>query len=190
MSEEAQLEPVESPVIPVREGIELRLVDPNTSPEMFAIVQKNMERLKPFVAWAGEVYSEEDRFKGFMFQLDQFKAGTAYPMTIWAENKPIGMADIRDIGSELGAEIGYWIDEDYEGQGIVTQSLQNLIDFARSRHDISRINLNTMSDNDASKNVAERLGFELADSTVLDEGRFAGRTENHYIKIYANEQAS
>ncbi len=188
MNEELQLAPSEAPVIPVKAGVELRLVDPETAPEMFALVQKNLGRLEPFVAWADEVYSEEDRFKGFMFQLEQYNAGTAYPMTIWVDGKPAGMVDIRDIGSEEGAEVGCWIDEDHEGQRIVKDSLIALIDFARARHKIDRIRWTAMEDNDSSLGLAKSLGFEPVSITPITEGKFEGRNEVIYAKTYEPRQ--
>jgi ribosomal-protein-serine acetyltransferase len=190
MNEEIQLAPPGELTIPVRDGVELRLVDPATSPEMFALIQKNLDRFKPYINWADEVYNEEDRFRGFMFQLDQYYAGTAYPMAIWVDSKIVGTVDIRDIGSEDGAEVGYLIDEDYKGQGIVKQSLLTLIDFARSRHQIDRIRLNTMEDNAASRGLAESMGFEVASITPITEGRFVGRNEANYVKVYEQQEAA
>ncbi len=57
-------------------------------------------------------------------------------------------------------EIGYWLSEPYQGRGLITRSCIKLIDFAFSELELHRIEIRILSDNEKSKGVPIRLGFQ------------------------------
>lgn len=61
---------------------------------------------------------------------------------------------------EGSAELGYWIGEDYQGQGYATEASEALINRAFGELDIERIYASFRQENLASKRVLEKLGFE------------------------------
>lgn len=64
------------------------------------------------------------------------------------------------IDSYIGvADLGYWIDADAEGRGVVIHAARALIDHLHHDRGIRRIEIRTATDNIRSRAVAERLGF-------------------------------
>jgi len=59
------------------------------------------------------------------------------------------------------AEIGYWLSEPLQKKGIVTKSVQVLIDFAFRKLDINRIQIKCNTENIRSKKIPQRLGFHF-----------------------------
>lgn len=57
------------------------------------------------------------------------------------------------------AEMGYYLAEEYWGQGIMTQAVKELCDHIFSRTDILRIYAEPFVDNTASRRVLEKAGF-------------------------------
>lgn len=82
------------------------------------------------------------------------------------------------------AEMGYWIAEDYWGQGIVPQAIQLMVKHGFKTFDITRIFARTFDTNIKSQRVLEKTGFKLEaeltgtfykNGTVYDELIYAVR---------------
>lgn len=101
-----------------------------------------------------------------------------YAMGIYVDGQLVGNVDVRDIVNGQSAEVGYLLAEAFTGRGIVTKSMTALMDYVQKKHDMRKFYLNTYADNEASKRVAERLGFALASESLADNGR----VEAHYEK--------
>jgi len=73
-------------------------------------------------------------------------------------------------------EIGYWLSESYQKNGIVTESLKFLINYAFEELDINRIQIRCATGNLPSKNIPKRLNFEFEgiehDGEILSDGEF------------------
>ena len=71
------------------------------------------------------------------------------------------------------ADIGYWIDEEWEGRGVVTEAVEALIDHLIDEERIHRFVIRAAVGNTRSRALAERLGFVfegvLRQSLVLDD---------------------
>ena len=82
------------------------------------------------------------------------------------DDVPIGCAEllIHPDGNhwwgEGSAELGYWVAEEYQGNGYVTQACKMLIKHAFEDLNIQRIFASYKKENLASKRVLEKLGFE------------------------------
>jgi ribosomal-protein-alanine N-acetyltransferase len=58
------------------------------------------------------------------------------------------------------AEVWYWLGEKYWGQGIATEALEPLIEFAFDRLKIGRLEANIFRWNKASAKLLEKFGFK------------------------------
>jgi RimJ/RimL family protein N-acetyltransferase len=61
---------------------------------------------------------------------------------------------------EGSAELGYWVAEEYQGQGFATEACKILIKRAFDDLNIKQIFATYKKENIASKRVLEKLGFE------------------------------
>ena len=57
-------------------------------------------------------------------------------------------------------EAFYWLDRRYRGQGITSEALNLITDWAFSEQGMARVHLVTHVDNPGSQRVAERCGFQ------------------------------
>jgi len=72
----------------------------------------------------------------------------------------IGFFPQTDI-HEKSAEVGYWLAEEYWGQGIMTNAIQEIVDYGFQTFDIVRIFARPFSTNLNSQRVLEKAGFTL-----------------------------
>jgi RimJ/RimL family protein N-acetyltransferase len=77
----------------------------------------------------------------------------------------IGIHPQSDI-MRKNAELGYWLGESYWGRGIITAAIPQMLDFAFSTYDITRVFARPFGNNPASARVLEKCGFKL-EATIL-----------------------
>ncbi len=70
----------------------------------------------------------------------------------------IGIFPQSDI-HEKSAEMGYWLAEEFWGQGIMTKAIQEIVAYGFSTFDIVRIFARPFSTNLQSQRVLEKAGF-------------------------------
>jgi len=58
-------------------------------------------------------------------------------------------------------EIGYWLAEEYQGQGMMTRCVETICQRAFHRMDINRIQIKCACGNHRSRAIPQRLGFAL-----------------------------
>lgn len=72
-------------------------------------------------------------------------------------------------GSEGGLpNIGYWLGEEYTGQGIAKRATQTLTDFAHEELSTPILELEIRGDNEPSKGVARSAGYNFVAERVKD----------------------
>ena len=75
-------------------------------------------------------------------------------------------------------ELGYWLDPEHRGRGIVTRSTARLTDYAFTDQDCNRVVLHCAVGNVKSRAVAERLGF--VQEGILREAEWLNE---HYVDL-------
>lgn len=71
----------------------------------------------------------------------------------------IGFKDTDPLNKKT--EIGYWLSEKHQGQGIMTKSVARLCDYAFSMEEINRIQIKCAVGNFPSSSIPKRLGFKF-----------------------------
>jgi RimJ/RimL family protein N-acetyltransferase len=89
------------------------------------------------------------------------------------------------------AELGYWLAEPFWGQGIISEAIRQVVDFAFTTYDIDRVFARPFGTNLASQKVLEKNTFILEgrfekilikNGEYLDELVYAIRRENWKTK--------
>ena len=85
-----------------------------------------------------------------------------YVFAIRNQNEFIGLIGLKSTDKvNKKTEIGYWLSEKYQKQGIMTKSVSKLCDFAFNELGINRIQIKCAVGNDQSKNIPKRLNFKF-----------------------------
>ncbi|MDQ1281811.1 MAG: ribosomal-protein-serine acetyltransferase, partial [Patescibacteria group bacterium] len=149
-------------ILKVDENIEMRLRSLEDLEESFAVTKKNINHLKTFLSWAKDDFSIEDSEKFIIACEEGFAEGKKLDLAIFYDGKMIGSAGFHTIKKDNKmAEIGYWIDEDYEGKGIVSKCVNALVKYGFEELGLNRIQILCATLNKASGAVAVKCGFIL-----------------------------
>lgn len=147
-------------LLKVENNLELEDLKPEFAGELYNLVDKNRTRLREFLGWLDNMNSTEDETRF----INEINNEIITSFAIKFENKIIGTIDFHDFeesDDEKVADIGYWIDFDFEGKGIVGKCCKTLIKYGFDELKLSRIFIHCDVRNTKSENVAKNAGFEF-----------------------------
>ena len=89
------------------------------------------------------------------------KAGTAMPFVIEVDGRFAGQVTVNNIvrGSAQFASIGYWIDREFAGRGVMPRAVALVIDHCLTTAGLHRIEVCIRPENSNSLRVVEKLGI-------------------------------
>jgi ribosomal-protein-serine acetyltransferase len=141
------------------DGLVVRTYVLDDAPELFALVDANRERLRPWMIWEPQTTSPEDAqaFIERSLAAEHDLEGNG----IWLDGTLIGGVGLSVDTMANSGEIGYWLNGAHEGRGIITRTCERFFDVAFDELGLHRMELQAASSNERSRAVAERLGMTL-----------------------------
>jgi ribosomal-protein-alanine N-acetyltransferase len=164
-------------------------------PELRRLQRANLEHLRP---WEPSPQPGEDPSSltavanRVTKQRRDWKRGDSYTLlvTLHQRGEPIvGRVNFGGIlrGAFLNAYVGYWIDREHQGRGLMTEAVLGAFAFAFGVARLHRVQIAIMPRNAASLRVIEKVGARregLAERYL----RIAGRWEDHVIFAMTQEE--
>lgn len=89
---------------------------------------------------------------------------------------------------EKSAELGYWLAEEYWGQGVMTEAVRRICREAFGRFDLLRIYAEPFADNQGSRRVLEKAGF-TCEGTMRNGVYKNGRVHSYCVYSILREEA-
>jgi len=170
--------------IHIDDNISLRQLQASDAVDIFNTIDTEREylgRWLPFVEHTVSLeYTQEFVNAGINAPKEDFEL----VYTIRKENQFIGLIGFKETDRNNGqTEIGYWLSEKHQKQGIVTRSVKALCDYAFNDLNLNKVIIKCAVKNDASKNIPQRLGFKL--ETIEKDGELL--TGNVYtdLEVYS-----
>ena len=145
------------------------------------IVLRNREHLRTYMQWMTDDYSIEHARKfiveGIKNRLDKVTLGLA----LVRDGALIGSTGFNRLDwAARVCEIGYWIDRDSEGRGVVTRACRAMIEYAFDELEMNRIEIRCSAENERSAAIPKRLGFKL-EGTLRQAEVLHGRAHDFLI---------
>jgi len=137
----------------------LKLRQAEDAPSYFAFIQKNREHLAPWMPWLDGVEEVNDTLEYIQVCQENFKRDGSLDLGILYAGEWAGSVGFTQFQSDTSIRIGYWLGQEFQGKGIMTQSVQTLMDYAAAVYGTTRFEISCAVENTRSRAVAERLGF-------------------------------
>ncbi len=147
-------------------GITLRLIRQRDAGEWREVRRRNRDWLQP---WEASLPPEASLITDVPATFGQMvrrmrkdaRAGRALPWAIIADGRFVGQLTVGGItyGSLRSAYIGYWIDKDVAGRGIMPAAVAMACDFCLDVLRLHRVEINIRPENMASLRVVEKIGL-------------------------------
>ncbi len=163
--------------IPVNSSIILREIELSDAIDIFKTIDSQrlyFRKWLPFVDFTKEITDTQE----FIISTKEAQEkGRELTFVILFQERFVGLIGFKDIDkSNKKTEIGYWLSENYQKRGIITQSVQRLIHLAFEDMEMNRIQIKCANGNIPSKNIPKRLGFILEgierEGELLCDGHF------------------
>jgi ribosomal-protein-alanine N-acetyltransferase len=137
----------------------LALTDARTLAQLYT---ENREFLAPLEPLRPDAFYTFEGQRRHIAQLtDRRTAGGAYPFLITIGGKVVGAINLSNVvrGAFQNANVGYWVAESHNGEGVCTRALGLLCERAFTELGLHRIEAGTLPGNYASQRVLEKNGF-------------------------------
>ncbi len=137
---------------------------PGDGPEVYKAVVESLEELREWMPWAVETHDEEwyeiwSR-KGQLEFLS--RENLRMVLLLKGTNTIVGSSGLHEIDWVVPKfEIGYWVRTSFAGQGLITEAVNGITDFAFDVLEGRRIEIHCDALNERSAAVARRAGYEL-----------------------------
>ncbi|KFF60884.1 acetyltransferase [Cryobacterium sp. MLB-32] len=115
-------------------------------------------------------------------QLAALSSGAAVPMVLATPTAIVGRVTLSGIthGAFESASLGYWIDADVTGLGLMSAAVTRIVEIARAGVGLHRLQAGTLLHNYASQRVLQKAGFDYF-GTAPRYLRIAGEWQDHKL---------
>ncbi|HCU9712781.1 TPA: GNAT family N-acetyltransferase [Staphylococcus aureus] len=157
----------------VNEQIRLKILEAHDTEALFNLVNRSRNSLREWLAWVDATEQPSDTRAFIKSGLLQFADGNGFQCGIWYEGTLVGVIGLHEINHmHRKTSLGYYLDKQFEGHGIMTQAVEALIKYCFDEIELNRIEISAAVNNEKSQAIPERLGFTregmLRDNELLN----------------------
>jgi ribosomal-protein-serine acetyltransferase len=146
----------QQPTFHLANGRHLRPLDESDAAELYELVERNRARLAQWMAWAAEQTPDQT----LRFIHSQIAQNDGLTAALVADDRIVGVVGFHGIDwPNRSASIGYWLSEDEQGRGTMTEAVRALVEHAFTHWRLNRVEIRADIENLRSRAVPERLGF-------------------------------
>ena len=147
--------------IRVNDEILLRQAVETDRDDMWKALDAGRDYIGKYIPWMSEYKTEADHTAGYnkrRNEADHFDGSRGYIIEYKGELS--GTVGFGTPNSDNGIEIGHWLRQDLQGRGIVTRSVEKIIDMLIHEMGFHRVVIRAATSNLTSRGIPERLGFK------------------------------
>lgn len=146
------------------DGLLLRPFNDDDAAAFAHAVRESAETVGRWMPWCHAAYSEQDALDWFAVCRQGLKAGSAYEFGVFTEDDAeflggVGLNMISKLHSY--SNLGYWMRQTRQGQGIATRCVKALQSFAFETLQFHRLEIVVALGNEPSASVARKSGALL-----------------------------
>jgi len=144
-------------------GITLKSFTPDCAEELLEYYIRNKDHLSCYEPTRDNSFYTIEAQRDILFEsYKSLMNGTGIDLGIYNDNELIGKIKISNIvyGVFKNGIVGYSLDKEYQGKGYMTEALNLILKYAEDELDLHRLEASVLTDNDKSKSVLKRCGFE------------------------------
>ncbi|MBO9201543.1 MULTISPECIES: GNAT family N-acetyltransferase [Niastella] len=166
--------------IKVDNTLEMVLIDNQHAETLYQLVKLNRQHLREWLPWVDHMRSVEDFRKYINSSKQRYANHTEMGYVIMAGQVMVGRVGMYNIDlTNKSASIGYWLDKEWMGKGIITRCCKAIIEEGFSYLLLNRIEIRAATANSKSQAIPERLGFKR--EGIIRQGEFVN---NQFVDLY------
>jgi ribosomal-protein-serine acetyltransferase len=144
----------------VNDLISIDLLQQRDKEELFTLINDNRLHLRKWLLWVDKRLSPADFEPIIPIWIKNYADNNGFDAGIRFNKKLVGMIGLHYIDWKNKVTIiGYFLTESAQGQGIVTTSIRELLDYLFGELELNRVIIQCAESNIKSRAIPERLGF-------------------------------
>jgi len=144
----------------VDENLEMRLVAERYADELVSVILENFDHISCWMPWLTKEYSKNSALEFIRLSLKQYAEKESPNLLIFRDGEIVGIIGFNNLDLiHEATEIGYWLAEDAQGDGIITKCLRRLVEYGFEERNLQRIVILCAVGNSKSRAIPEKLGF-------------------------------
>lgn len=147
-------------------GVVLKQFVPTDAEPLFELVDQNRDHLAHLGQWDDNTTEKYPGFESVRRSITHPPIPSKLRLGIWRNRCLIGTVNLSPMTNAYTdqndlANIGYWISEEFCGQGLATTAVMALVKYAFQRMGILTVLAQVHKENVTSQRVLERVGFRM-----------------------------
>lgn len=164
----------------VDHDIELRLFKPKDSHKLFQLVEENRGHLREWLPWVENMTTPYHSKSLISLWQQQFSENHSCNLGIFFRGELVGSIGLHQIDwFNKFTNVGYFLAKKAEGHGIMTRTVQSILNYTFSYLGLNRAEIRCGVNNLKSRAIPERLGFVL-EGKIRDGENLLG----HYHDLF------
>ncbi|KPV42330.1 GNAT family N-acetyltransferase [Alicyclobacillus ferrooxydans] len=145
----------------VRDDIHLKLLELQDAKDVFTLTDGNRTYLREWLPWVDSTVTVDDTTAFIQSTLKQFAANHGFQAGILYKHQLVGVIGLHGIHwGNRSSSIGYWLGENFQGNGIMTEACKAAVNIAFGEYGLNRVEIRAAVENHKSRAIPERLGFQ------------------------------
>ena len=145
----------------VDDEVSIELAEEHHAQSTFDLTDRNRDHLRPWMPWVDGTVTVADTLGFLTFARAEYTAGRQFHCNLRYRGAHVGAIGMRINRPNDKGEIGYWLDREHEGRGIVTRATRALTGAAFDQLGLHRVTIRAAVENVRSRAVPERLGYRF-----------------------------
>jgi ribosomal-protein-serine acetyltransferase len=147
---------------------------------LYQLVKLNRQHLREWLPWVDHMRTMDDFRRYINSSKQRYSSHLEMGYVITASQVMIGRLGLYNIDlANKSASIGYWLDKEWRGKGIITRCCKAVITEGFTRLHLNRIEIRAATANFKSQAIPERLGFKK--EGIIRQGEFVN---SQFIDLY------
>jgi ribosomal-protein-serine acetyltransferase len=139
----------------------LRVLEESDLDELHALIEANRSHLAKWLPWAAE-QTRERTLEFIRATCIQVAQNNGFQAAIRDTGRVVGVIGFHGIDwHHRSTSIGYWLAAEAQGRGTMTQALRAMVHHALRVWALNRVEIRASVENERSRALIERLGFEF-----------------------------
>jgi ribosomal-protein-serine acetyltransferase len=162
-------------------GCYLRLLEESDAEELYTLVDANRVYLARWLPWVEAAGSPEYVLNFIRTTRRQLADNDGFQTAIVGDGAIIGVVGFHAVDwRNLSTSIGYWLAENRQGRGTMTEAVQALSDHAFADWNLNRVEIRVAAENKRSRAIPRRLGF-IEEGVLRQAERLGERFEDSVV---------
>lgn len=169
----------------------LRLPTPDEAPAVLDFFDRNRAHLEPTSPLCPPTFYTEaywrDKLVTNRGEWELGKSARLFFYPLHERERVIGSVSLSEIvrGAFHASYMGYGIDKNHEGQGLMTEAVKRTVEFGFNDLNLHRIMANHLPENERSARVLARVGF-VREGLARDYLMIGGAWRDHVLNSITN----